>query len=55
MQRLERLKRKYKVPSYNSVIEKLVDKEEKPPKDLFGAFPNLGKFEREKEDEYRDY
>lgn len=52
---LEKLKTKYNVSSYKAVVWKLVEKEKNRPKDLFGAFPNLGKFKREKDDSYREF
>ncbi|MFH0955388.1 MAG: hypothetical protein V1777_04765 [Candidatus Micrarchaeota archaeon] len=52
---LEKLRTKYKFKSYKAVVWKLVEKEKQIPDSMFGSFPKLGKFKREKEDEYRQF
>lgn len=55
VRKLEKLKIKYNVKSYKDVVSKLVEKDENVPESLLGAFPNLGKFKREKDDPNREF
>jgi len=52
LQRLEGLKRKFKVRSYNKVLEMLVGKEEKTPKNMFGAHPKMKSFTQRDEADF---
>jgi len=43
LQRLTKLKEKYKSKSYNELLETLVEKEEAVPESMFGAHPEMRK------------
>ena len=50
---LDRLKKKFKLSSYDKTIRKLAEKEIGVNKSLFGAHPSIKKFKRE-EDDFHD-
>ncbi len=50
---LDKVKKKFDASSYDKAISKMVEKEIKSPKSLFGAYPKLKKFKRD-EDDFHD-
>ena len=51
LQRLSKLKEKYKAKSYNELVAKLVEKEESVPESMFGSHPEMKKKLFTKKDE----
>lgn len=50
VQVLEKLKGKYNVSSYDKLIKQMLQKETQMPKSLFGAYPKMKPFKRDKAD-----
>lgn len=49
---LKDVKEQFQAQSYDEVIQKLILNIKKPKTSYFGAFPGLGKFERDKRDRF---
>jgi hypothetical protein len=55
VQVLKDMKKKFGMKSYDELINKLIHKQTKTPKSMFGSNPNLGPFTEEDRAEIREY